>query len=151
MFAAKCVPAGRLFTRRMINLLSDRSHNSSHIALSPDFHLDINWWTEFLPRWNGHASFIPPHGPIVPPSDSIPTHRRWLQQFLDGHWFSSAWPDWLDLTSFSIGFLESCLSTLPAWYGKTFLSTGAFPSPVITQAPVTPGPVLVRPAVLCCT
>ena len=45
-FAARAVPACRLFTRRLITLNSKVSRN------------DIIWWQQFLPGWNGTAKFI---------------------------------------------------------------------------------------------
>ncbi|GAU90671.1 hypothetical protein RvY_03056 [Ramazzottius varieornatus] len=105
VFAANCVPTGRLFTRRMINLLAD--HNSSSVTLSPDFHLDIKWWREFHPRWNGHASFL---SPSWTDSTTIRLYADALGAvcggFFDDHWFSLACLDWLSRNSFSIEFLE---------------------------------------------
>ena len=48
-FAAKCIPAGRLFTRRLITLLYGTDKGDT-IILDDDFRLDISWWLEFLPK-----------------------------------------------------------------------------------------------------
>ncbi|XP_055346824.1 uncharacterized protein LOC129594230 isoform X1 [Paramacrobiotus metropolitanus] len=49
-FAAKCVPVGRLFVRRMINLLPVSGTDA--IVLGADIREDIQWWLDFLPIWN---------------------------------------------------------------------------------------------------
>ncbi|GAU91562.1 hypothetical protein RvY_03790 [Ramazzottius varieornatus] len=41
MFASKCIPSGRLFTRRLIILLSSFSPSVDHISLDRDDHLDV--------------------------------------------------------------------------------------------------------------
>ena len=56
-FAAMCVSAGRLFLRRMINLLE--CPLSYIIILNWDFSLDLEWWSTFLPQWNETFLFLP--------------------------------------------------------------------------------------------
>ena len=52
-FAAKVVPAGRLFTCRLIDLIKTVSRLHSHITLTQDVKQDICWRLDFLPGWNG--------------------------------------------------------------------------------------------------
>ena len=52
-FAAKVVPAGRSFTRQLIDISKTVSRLHHHITLSQDAKQDIRWWLDFLPRWNG--------------------------------------------------------------------------------------------------
>ncbi|XP_055344664.1 uncharacterized protein LOC129592615 [Paramacrobiotus metropolitanus] len=59
-FVTKCIPASRIFLRRMIELSCkvDRLHYK--IALTDGFRRDIAWWREFLPLWNGTTGFVHP-------------------------------------------------------------------------------------------
>ena len=57
-FAAQAVPAGRLFTRRLITLSSKVSKLHHGIKLNKDARNDNIWWQQFLPGWNGTAKFI---------------------------------------------------------------------------------------------
>ena len=59
-FAARAVPAGRLFLRRLITLSTTVTQLHHHVRLSADARADIAWWQSFLPSWNGTAKFIPP-------------------------------------------------------------------------------------------
>ena len=52
-FAAKVVKPGRMFLRRLINLSTTVSKLDHHVTLNAEAQADIEWWTEFLPLWNG--------------------------------------------------------------------------------------------------
>ena len=57
-FAAKVVPASRLFLRCLINLSTTASQLHHHITLNSQARADIQWWLKFLPAWNGKAMFL---------------------------------------------------------------------------------------------
>ena len=57
-FAAKVVPAGRLFLRRLIDLSTTVSRLHHYITLNTQARADIQWWCQFLPSWNGRAMFL---------------------------------------------------------------------------------------------
>ena len=48
-FAAKDVPSGRLFLRRLIELSNMVSKLHHHIHLNVEVREDIIWWNRFLP------------------------------------------------------------------------------------------------------
>lgn len=56
-FAAKVVPAGKVFLRGMFAQISDmqRTAKSRHVEwpLSPDIQGDLRWWHDFIEPWNG--------------------------------------------------------------------------------------------------
>ena len=52
-FAAKVVPAGRIFLRRLIDLSTSAKKLHHHIHLSASARADIQWWQDFLLGWNG--------------------------------------------------------------------------------------------------
>lgn len=51
-----CRP-GRIFLRRMIDVLCKVQHPTHHIRLNRAFHNDLLWWKVFLPSWNGCSFF----------------------------------------------------------------------------------------------
>ena len=60
-FAAKVVAPGRTFLRRMIDHLKtipSNTENTVQQPLSKSFNLDLQWWRQFLSKWNG-ISIIP--------------------------------------------------------------------------------------------
>ena len=63
--AARVVPAGRLFLRRLITLASNVAHLHHWIRLNAEARADITWWRTFLPTWNGTAKFIDPNSVLA--------------------------------------------------------------------------------------
>ena len=59
-FAAKVVPAGRLFLRHLIHLSTTVRRLHHHIHLNPDTRANLQWRNSFLPSWNGISMFIAP-------------------------------------------------------------------------------------------
>ena len=59
-FAARAVPAGRLFLQRLITLSTKVQHLHHHLRLNKDARADILWWQSLLPSWNGTAAFLDP-------------------------------------------------------------------------------------------
>ena len=92
-FAAKAVPAGRLFLRRLISLSTSAKKLHHYIHLNTEARADISWWQEFLPMWNGKSYFI----------ESSPTNASNLELYTDasgthgcgayyrGEWFHHDW------------------------------------------------------------
>ena len=52
-FAAKVIPAGRIFFRRLIDLSTSVKKLHHRIKLNSSARADIQWWLDFLPTWNG--------------------------------------------------------------------------------------------------
>ena len=59
------VPSGQLFLRRLIDLSPSLPSLGTVSVLSSEALLDIRWWLDFLPTWDG-SSVIP-----QPPVTSI--------------------------------------------------------------------------------
>ncbi len=57
-FVAQAVPAGSLFTRRLIALSAKVTKLHYRIKLNKEARRDTIRWQEFLPSWNGTAKFI---------------------------------------------------------------------------------------------
>ena len=58
-FASKVLRPGRIFLRRLIDLSTSVKSLEDVNQVSPEAQLDIAWWGEFLPAWNGRESFLP--------------------------------------------------------------------------------------------
>lgn len=91
-FAAKVVPTGRTFLRRMIDHLKTLPPNTAQHPLSNTFHADVKWWRQFLTSWNGVC--------IVPDVDWSPAHTLsiYTDACVEGYgavygasWFSCKW------------------------------------------------------------
>ena len=52
-YAARVVWPGRTFVRRMIDLLCCFRKDDHPIRLNREFHLDLQWWRQFISSWNG--------------------------------------------------------------------------------------------------
>ena len=52
-FACRVVKPGRMFLRRLIDLSTSVSSNNFFISINAEARLDLQWWQEFLPEWNG--------------------------------------------------------------------------------------------------
>ena len=83
-FAAKVVPAGRTFLRRMIDLSTTADTLQETITLSEEFRLDLHWWRTFATPWDGRSFFLLPEWTPRPQ----PLHRQlwyyWLWSILPG-------------------------------------------------------------------
>ena len=107
-FATKCIPAGRFFLRRFINISSGVRQNSRKIRLTSDFKADVEWWMRFLPEWNGTCSFL----------QSEETSASSMHLFTDAagstgcgavfgsQWFYFPWPEWMKAAQPPIAFYE---------------------------------------------
>ena len=145
-FAARAVPAGRLFLRRLITLSTKVERLHHHIRLNQEAQADITWWKTFLPDWNGCAYFINP--------STIDAHDLELYTdasgclgcgaFFQGCWFHHQWQphqqlskhisiQWQELftivaaaltwghkwSTLKIRFFCDNLPIVQAWEGKT--------------------------------
>lgn len=60
-FAAKVVPAGRIFLRRLIDLSAKVKKLHHRVTLTVAARQDIKWWQDFLPGWNGVSLMLQPN------------------------------------------------------------------------------------------
>ena len=56
---ATVVRFGRFFLHQMIALSTTSRELHHHIRLNKEFHSDLQWWTLFVPRWNGSIFLLP--------------------------------------------------------------------------------------------
>ena len=53
--AAKVTRGGRVFSRRIIDLLKDLPPGNPRVRITDDFRLDVEWWRQFSLAFNGKA------------------------------------------------------------------------------------------------
>ena len=79
-FAAKVVPPGRTFLRRMIDLSTSLSSLDSAVTLTDSFIKDM-WWHSFIELWNGHSLQL-----YIDSAGSVG-----YGAYFQGHWFNGMW------------------------------------------------------------
>lgn len=58
-WVCKVVYGGRTFLRRLIDAQWSVTRPHHHIRMSSQIRLDLEWWAQFLPRFNGQTDLIP--------------------------------------------------------------------------------------------
>ncbi|HEY9760293.1 MAG TPA: reverse transcriptase domain-containing protein [Oculatellaceae cyanobacterium] len=95
VFAARVVQPGRTFLRRMLDTLRAAPSHSRRIRLSKDFRADLEWWRQFLPRWNGVSVLLEEEWARGPDmqlyTDASALHG--YGAYYCGHWFSMRWSE----------------------------------------------------------
>ena len=91
--AAKVVWPGRTFLRRMIDLLRCFRKRDHPIRLNAEFHLDLQWWLQFLSSWNGVAFWLFPGMAAAPDLEvtSDASGSLGFGAYFRGEWFSGSW------------------------------------------------------------
>ena len=59
-FAAKVIPPGRTFCRRLFSCASALSGLDTNVAVPEEAKLDVMWWEACIRHWNGRNLLLPP-------------------------------------------------------------------------------------------
>ncbi|RLC08583.1 MAG: hypothetical protein DRI57_23700, partial [Deltaproteobacteria bacterium] len=105
-FAARCVPAGRLFISRILELLRGLREASHRKRVGSEFKKDIDWWWTFLDTFNG-ISVMLDHEWLTP--DAFFSTDACLQGgggWVSGEFFSLSFPQFLLDKQWHINSLE---------------------------------------------
>ena len=91
--AAKVVWPGHTFLRRMIDLLCSFRKRDHPIDLNMEFHLDLQWWFQFLSSWNGVACSLFPGMAAAPAfvGTSDASGSLGFGAYFRGEWFYGSW------------------------------------------------------------
>ena len=91
--ACYVVPTGRTFLRRLINLLRDSKRYWKSIRIPKECQLDLQWWIDFLPTWNGIYFFDLPEWAPLPDFElsSDASGNQGFGVYNNGAWFYQAW------------------------------------------------------------
>ena len=125
--AAKCVPPGRAFTRRLLDLACTVSAPMHRVRLTAAARADLRWWAKYLPLWSGTFPLFDPdectaNADVIFHTDS----SRWgTGACFDQRWWLMQWPEvitrethqsmtWLEI----IPLLVSCVLWGSLWSGK---------------------------------
>ena len=88
--AATVVRPGRMFVRRLIELVSTFRNKSHWIRLNESTHSDIYWWHSFIEEWNG-ISIMPGSQPTVPPLETDASGGWGCGARWGNKWFQLKW------------------------------------------------------------
>ena len=128
-FVSRVVRPGRTFVRRMISLASKVPHLHHRISLTPEFHLDVQWWLQYLPQWNG-VSLFPSNHWVSNIDLHLFTDSSDLAAagYFNGAWFIVPFAyEFLELKSMSINWRELFAIVVAAdtfgkhWTGKRIM------------------------------
>ena len=89
-FAARVIPACRLFLRHLIHLSTTAQQLHHHIRLNFEARADIDWWKTFLPDWNGRAFFVDTNAHDLDLYTDA-SGRLGCGAYLQGQWFHHQW------------------------------------------------------------
>ena len=108
-FAAKVVRPGRTFLRRLIDLSTKAKKLHHHIFLNSQARKDIEWWIQFLPKWNGTSIMY--NCTTTQNSDiSLYTDASNIGfgVYYEPEWMAISWPDYITQKPFhfDINFRE---------------------------------------------
>ena len=56
--ASKVIRGGRVFSRRIIDLLKNLPHGNPRVRITEEFLLDLEWWRQYSGEFNGKAHLI---------------------------------------------------------------------------------------------
>ena len=92
--ASKVIRSSRIFLRRLIDLLTTAAKPDHFIGLNVEAKSDIEWWFQFMSRWNG-TSMLPlqnlqPFGLVTDASGNWGCGAYWDQE-----WFQFQWSNML--------------------------------------------------------
>ena len=92
-FAAKVVPPGRTFVRRLIDRSTSVAKLSDTIIIDTDTKEDILWWHDFAVAWHGRSLFLDTEW-LKSPDAQLFTDASGIGYgaFYQGHWFLGEWP-----------------------------------------------------------
>ena len=91
-FAAKVIPAGRIFVRRLIEASTKVPSLHHHIRVSKAMKADIEWWIHLSHSWHGKSFFLD-HTWTPSPAFQLYTDASQLGYgcYWRGHWLSGLW------------------------------------------------------------
>lgn len=125
-FAAKVVPPGRTFIRRLIDLSCTVTDLSAVLVLDDDAQLDIQWWVDFVSTWNGRSIFHDVEWTRSPDINLFTDASDCgYGAYCDGLWFFGQWQASFAAEPIMVRELypiaAACVVWGPSWKGKRLL------------------------------
>ena len=91
--ACAVVAPGRTFLQCLINLLRGSKPHQKFIRLTKQARLDLQWWRDFLPTWNGISFFDLPEWTPIPDFElsTDASGKSCFGGFYNNEWFAREW------------------------------------------------------------
>ena len=105
-FAAKCVPAGRIFISRLLDSLHGLKEQSHKFRITLQFRKDLNWWSSFMNSFNGVEMML---DRFWSKPDAVLSTDACLKGgggWISGEYFSFPFPDSIRRKNWHINILE---------------------------------------------
>jgi len=123
-FAARCVPAGRLFISRILDLLKGLREAGHRKRIGSEFKKDLNWWWTFLDTFTGVSLMLDQEW--LAPDTLISTDSCLLGGggWIHGEFFAFSFPEFLLSREWHINALELLVLSIglrlwaPSFKGK---------------------------------
>lgn len=115
--ASKVIKSSRIFLRRLIDIASIARSPSHFIRLNAEAKSDIEWWFQFIRRWNGKSMLPLPMAPsslVTDASGSWGCGAYWEQE-----WFQLQWSGMLANAHISVKELTPVVLSVALW-GKAW-------------------------------
>ena len=114
--ACTVLPQGRVFLRRMYDLLSVARKGHFHIRLNQGFRSDLAWWQSFMSHWNGRSLMALVGAAVPSVVFSSDASGGWGCGALWGnHWIQGAWPIGWEDTSIMVKELCPVVCACAIW------------------------------------
>ncbi len=120
--ASKVIRPGRIFLRRMFELLGGARKNQRFIRINLAFRSDLQWWHRFMAQWNGVAMMRSSCRAGRDPhlfSDASGTFG--CGAYWDGQWFLLPWPQGHSYTAIAqmelLPIVLACILWGEVWRG----------------------------------
>ena len=127
--AARCVPAGRAFSRRLLELAGSVTGPLHRVRITAAARADMRWWAAFLPTWNGTSPLLDPRGADGgQPVFFTDSARYGMGAWCADRWWAVRWPaGFVGDAAPSMTFLElipllvACVVWGDDWRGRRVL------------------------------
>lgn len=119
-FVSQCVRSGRIFVARLLNLLREFP-DEGKLFISDDFKLDLLWWQEFLPNYNGISMMLSEEWCCPDQLFSVDACLTGCGGWMNGRYFHCSFPDFILDQNLHINLCEmlTVVVALKLW-GKYF-------------------------------
>ena len=93
-FASSVVRSGRIFFRRILDLLRSLpsfANADTQFPLSSGFHRDVRWWLDFASEWNGVTVVPPTRDPLTTLTVNTDACNTGYGALFADEWFAGKW------------------------------------------------------------
>ncbi len=116
-FAARVIPAGRFFVRRLLDNAHSITQLDTPLLISDEAADDMAWWAAFAAQWNGRAFFLDPTWSPAPQFELFTdaSSEVGLGAYWSGRWLQMRWPPHLAAHSIQWKELFAIFAACRTW------------------------------------